>query len=73
MIKNETVINEDIRETENNFLQELFLSKDSAHIFLVNGIRLTGTIKQYDKFVILLDGPSQQIVYKHAVSTILRG
>jgi host factor-I protein len=37
----------------------------------VNGARLTGTIKGFDNFVILMKQENQQLVYKHAISTII--
>jgi host factor-I protein len=40
-------------------------------VYLTNGVRLKGTIKGFDSFVILLKDASQQLVYKHAVSTIV--
>jgi len=56
-------------------LQDTFLNlvrkeKITVTIYLVNGARLKGVIKGFDKFVILLKNEVQQIVYKHAVSTI---
>lgn len=61
--------------TENK-LQDIFLNhvrkeKIPVTIFLVNGTRLKGIIKGFDKFVIVLKQDVQQIVYKHAISTIL--
>ena len=38
---------------------------------MTNGVRLKGVIKGFDSFVILLRETSQQLVYKHAVSTIV--
>lgn len=41
-------------------------------IFLVNGVQIKGMIKGFDNYVILLDVDSRQnIVYKHAISTII--
>jgi len=40
-------------------------------MYLVNGARLTGTIKGFDNFVILMKQENQQLVYKHAISTII--
>ena len=56
-------------------LQDLFLNflrkeKIPVSIFLVNGTRLKGTIKGFDNFVVLLKQGNQQLVYKHAISTI---
>ncbi len=57
-------------------LQDLFLNqmrkeKIPVTMYLVNGARLTGTIKGFDNFVILIKQENQQLVYKHAVSTII--
>jgi|TARA_X000000950_G_scaffold90204_1_gene113546 host factor-I protein len=40
-------------------------------IFLVNGIKLQGQIESFDQFVILLKNSVSQIVYKHAISTVV--
>jgi len=57
-------------------LQDIFLiqmrkEKIPVTMYLVNGARLTGTIKGFDNFVILLKQDNQQLVYKHAISTII--
>ncbi len=57
-------------------LQDLFLNqmrkeKIPVTMYLVNGARLTGMIKGFDNFVILLKQENQQLVYKHAISTII--
>jgi len=58
-------------------LQDLFLNavrkqKISLTVFLVNGVKLTGIVTSFDNFCVLLrrDGHSQ-LVYKHAISTIM--
>lgn len=58
-------------------LQDVFLNavrkqKISLTIFLVNGVKLTGIVTSFDNFCVLLrrDGHSQ-LVYKHAISTIM--
>ncbi len=60
-------------------LQDVFLNnvrknKISLTIFLVNGVKLTGIVTWFDNFCLLLrrDGHSQ-LVYKHAISTIMPG
>jgi host factor-I protein len=40
-------------------------------IYLVNGIKLQGQIESFDQFVILLRNSVSQMVYKHAVSTVV--
>jgi host factor-I protein len=55
-------------------LQDTFLrkSKTPLTIFLVNGVKLQGVVSWFDNFCVLLrrDGQSQ-LVYKHAISTIM--
>ncbi len=53
------------------FLNQMRKEKISVTMYLVNGARLTGMIKGFDNFVILLKQESQQLVYKHAISTII--
>ncbi len=54
------------------FLNTIRKSKNSVTIFLVNGVKLQGIVTWFDNFSILLrrDGHSQ-LVYKHAISTIM--
>lgn len=57
-------------------LQDLFLSrarklKANVTLFLMNGYQLRGTIAGFDQFVVVLMSENkQQIIYKHAISTI---
>ncbi len=56
-------------------LQDLFLSqlveeKISVSIYLLNGIKLQGLIESFDQNVIVLNGASPQLIYKHAIATI---
>ena len=53
------------------FLNQMHKEKIPVTMYLVNGARLTGTIKGFDNFVILLKQENQQLVYKHAISTII--
>ena len=59
-----------------NNLQEIFLTRARKQnipvtMFLVNGFQLRGIITGFDAFVVVLDSDSrQQIIYKHAISTI---
>ena len=56
------------------FLNHLRKSKMPVTIFLVNGVKLQGIVTWFDNFCVLLrrDGHSQ-LVYKHAISTIMPG
>jgi host factor-I protein len=63
-------------ETRNQNLQDLFLNqlrKDRIPVvmFLTNGVRLKGIIKGFDNFVVLLKDVTDQLIYKHAISTIV--
>ena len=60
-----------------NNLQEIFLTRARKQnipvtMFLVNGFQLRGTITGFDCFVVILDSEGrQQVIYKHAISTIV--
>jgi host factor-I protein len=53
------------------FLNVLRKEKVPVSIFLVNGIKLQGTIDAFDQFVVLLNNNVSQMVYKHAISTVV--
>ena len=53
------------------FLNALRKQKIPVSLFLVNGVKLQGQIEAFDRFVILLKAGVSQIVYKHAISTIV--
>ncbi|MGH8279169.1 MAG: RNA chaperone Hfq [Gammaproteobacteria bacterium] len=53
------------------FLNTLRREKVPVSIYLVNGIKLQGQIESFDQFVILLRNSVSQMVYKHAVSTVV--
>lgn len=58
-------------------LQDAFLNQSRKNnvaltIFLTNGFQFRGTVKSFDNFTVLLDSDGkQQLVYKHAISTIV--
>jgi host factor-I protein len=53
------------------FLNTVRREKTTVMIYLVNGAKLTGRIRSFDKFSVLLEaGSSEQLVFKHAISTI---
>ena len=56
---------------QDNYLNQLRKDKTPVIIYLANGVRLKGTIKGFDNFVIVLKETAQQLIYKHAVSTIV--
>jgi host factor-I protein len=53
-------------------LQALVNDNTTVNLFLVNGIRLSGQLAGFDPFVVLLEsGPTVQLVFKHAISTVM--
>lgn len=55
------------------FLNALRKERVPVSIYLVNGIKLQGQIESFDQFVILLKNTVSQMVYKHAISTVVPG
>ena len=53
------------------YLNTLRKEKVGVSIYLVNGIKLQGTIESFDQFVVLLRNTVSQMVYKHAISTVV--
>lgn len=53
------------------FLNTLRKEKIPVSIYLVNGIKLQGQVDSFDQFVVLLKNSVSQMVYKHAISTIV--
>lgn len=53
------------------FLNALRKEKIPVSIYLVNGIKLQGIIEAFDQFVVVLRNSVGQMVYKHAISTIV--
>lgn len=62
----------DKQNLQDAFLNTVRKSKVSVTIFLINGVKLQGAITWFDNFCVLLrrDGQSQ-LVYKHAISTVM--
>ena len=57
---------------QDTLLQHLCDGNIEVTMFLVNGIKLLGRIKRFDSFTVqLVRGTSSQVVYKHAISTVL--
>ncbi|MGI6318601.1 MAG: RNA chaperone Hfq [Firmicutes bacterium] len=57
---------------QDNFLNQIRKENMLTTIFLVNGYQIKGNVRSFDSFTILLDvDGKQQLVYKHAVSTII--
>ena len=55
------------------YLNLLSKERIPVSIYLVNGIKLQGQVESFDQFVILLKNTVSQMVYKHAVSTVVPG
>jgi len=53
------------------FLNALRKERIPVSIYLVNGIKLQGQIDSFDQFVVLLRNSVSQMVYKHAISTVV--
>lgn len=53
------------------FLNALRRDRVPVSVYLVNGIKLQGQIESFDQFVVLLKSAVSQMVYKHAISTIV--
>jgi host factor-I protein len=53
------------------FLNTLRKERVPVSIFLVNGIKLQGQIESFDQFVVLLKNNVSQMIYKHAISTVV--
>ena len=53
------------------YLNVLRKERVPVSIYLVNGIKLQGQIESFDQFVVLLKNTVSQMVYKHAISTVV--
>ena len=53
------------------YLNALRKERVPVSIYLVNGIKLQGQIESFDQFVVLLKNTVSQMVYKHAISTVV--
>jgi host factor-I protein len=53
------------------FLNALRKERIPVSVYLVNGIKLQGQIESFDQFVVLLKNTVSQMVYKHAISTVV--
>jgi host factor-I protein len=70
--KAESQMSDKKQNLQDTFLNSVRKSKTPLTIFLVNGVKLQGVVSWFDNFCVLLrrDGQSQ-LVYKHAISTIM--
>jgi len=53
------------------YLNALRKERVPVSVFLVNGIKLQGQIESFDNFVVLLKNSVSQMIYKHAISTVV--
>ncbi len=53
------------------FLNALRRERVPVSIYLVNGIKLQGQIESFDQFVVVLKNAVSQMIYKHAISTVV--
>ncbi len=60
-----------VQSLQDPFLNALRKERVVVSIYLVNGIKLQGQIESFDQFVVLLKNQVSQMVYKHAISTIV--
>lgn len=65
-------MSEKTHNLQDTFLNHVRRNKSNLTIFLVNGVKLQGVITWFDNFCVLLRRDSHsQLVYKHAISTIM--
>lgn len=62
--------------TKSNSFQDNFLNiarkeKIPVSIYLINGIKLQGTVETFDSYALILKNNTSQMIYKHAISTIV--
>ena len=56
---------------QDSFLNQIIKDNIPVSIYLLNGIKLQGSIQSFDQYVIVLSGNTPQLIYKHSVSTIV--
>ena len=78
MMKRQTRFEKELAEmqkTQNlqdSFLNQLRKDKSIVTMFLMNGFQLHGVVKSFDGFTVVLDSDGkQQLIYKHAISTVV--
>ena len=59
------------QKIQDPFLNALCKERIPVSIFLVNGIKLQGTIVGFDQYIVMLKNVTTQLVYKHAISTVV--
>lgn len=57
---------------QDGFLNSLRKEKTPVIIYLMSGVKLTGRIRSFDKFAVILDSNgTEQLIFKHAISTVV--
>jgi len=57
---------------QENFLNSARKEKSQVTIYLLSGVKLSGRIRSFDKFSLILESNHQeQLIFKHAISTVL--
>ena len=57
---------------QDNFLNQLRKERSTVTMFLMNGFQLHGIVEGFDGFTVVLDSDGkQQLIYKHAISTVV--
>ncbi|MCX7240489.1 MAG: RNA chaperone Hfq [Burkholderiales bacterium] len=69
----ENIVNNKGQLLQDPFLNALRREHVPVSIYLVNGIKLQGQVESFDQYVVLLRNTVTQMVYKHAISTIVPG
>jgi host factor-I protein len=59
------------QQLQDHFLNTLRKDQTTVSLYLVNGIKLQGRIVAFDQYVVMLDNAVGQMVYKHAISTVV--
>ena len=60
-----------IQNVQDGFLNNLRRDRTNVTIYLIGGVKLTGRIRSFDKFSVVLEsGNLEQLIFKHAISTI---
>jgi host factor-I protein len=63
-----------VQNIQDVFLNNVRKDKSVATIYLMSGVKLTGRIKSFDKYSVILESNNQeQLIFKHAISTVTAG
>lgn len=65
------MVGQSIHSVQDPFLNTLRIQKVPVTVFLINGIKLQGVITSFDNYCLLLKNSVTQLVFKHAISTVM--